>query len=97
MPLDFLLDIHFVDRQPLVNPVGVAGLSVEEPGVYVERVRQAVGWIHAHHQRAISKPGELKSCCRGNTGLPYAPFAAKKKDAHNPILGQLTISLQRRT
>jgi hypothetical protein len=86
VPFDFFLDIDFVDGQPLVDAVRVAGLAVEQFGFEVERVGEAVRRIHAHHQRAVSQPRKLQAGGRGETGLAHASFAAKEKDAHSSIV-----------
>ena len=69
VPLDLLLNVDFVDGEALVDGVGVAGLAVEEVGFQVEGIRQAVGGVDAHDQRAVAEPGELQPGSGGETGL----------------------------
>ena len=57
VPLDLLLDVDLVDVEAVLDAVRVAGLPVEQVGLKVEGVRQAVGGIDAHHQSAVAQPG----------------------------------------
>ena len=77
MPLDLLLDVDLVDGQAFVDGVRVAGLAVEQAGFQVEGVRQAVGRVDAHHQRAIAQAGELQAGGGGQAGFPDAALAAE--------------------
>ncbi len=86
MALDFLLDIDFVDGQPLVDGVRIAGLAVEQLGFEIERVRQAMGRVDAHHQGAVSETGKFQTGSRRQAGFPHPSFAAEQKDAHTLIL-----------
>jgi hypothetical protein len=86
VPFDLLLDVDFVDRQPLVDGVGIAGLRMKETHLEIERVRQAVGRIDAHHQGPIPETRELQARSGSQTGLPDAPFAAEEQDAHTSFL-----------
>ena len=59
MALDFLLDVDLMNGEFFTDRVGVAGLVMEQSGPEIEGIGQAVGRVHTHDQRAISKAGEL--------------------------------------
>jgi hypothetical protein len=56
MPFDFLLDVHFMDRQLIPDRIRIAGFLVEQAGFEVEGIGETVRGVHAHHQRAIAQP-----------------------------------------
>src|ERR1035437_1303075 len=88
MTLNLLLDIDFVDGQPLVDGIRVPGLAMEQLGFDVEGVRQAMGGVDAHHQGAVSETGEFQPGSRRQTGFPHPSLPAEQKDAHNSILAR---------
>jgi hypothetical protein len=71
VPLNLSLDVHFMDRQLFIDLIRIPGLVVEETGLEIERIRQAVGRVHAHHQRAMAQLGQLQPGCGGQTGLAH--------------------------
>ena len=83
VPLDLLLDIDFVDGEVVVNLQRVAGLGIEEAGLEVKGIGQAVRRIDAHHQGSIAELGKLQSGSSGQTRLTDTPLAAEKQDAHD--------------
>ena len=48
--LDLSLDIQLLDRKPIVDRHGIGGLNMEEVGVEIESIGQAVCRIDTHHQ-----------------------------------------------
>ncbi len=83
MAFDLLLNVDFVDGQAVVDGVWVAGFRVEQVGLQVERIGQAVSRVHAHYQGPIAQAGKLQAGRGGQTGFADASFAAEEKDAHN--------------
>ena len=86
MALDFLLDVDFVNGQAVVDRVRIAGLGVEQSGLQIERIGQAMGRIDAHHQGPVPQAGKLQPGGRGQAGFSHASFTAEQKDAHSFIL-----------
>ena len=85
MALDFLLDVHFLDGEVVVDGKRLAGLLLEQAGFKVERIRQAVGRIDAHHQGGIAKPGQLQARGRRNTGFADAALTTEQQDTHTSL------------
>src|SRR5205823_9228393 len=86
VPLDFFLDVDFVDGKLLGDRKRVAGFGVEEPDVEIERVGEAVGRVDAHDEGPVPQFRKLEPSSGRQTRLPYAALAAEEQDAHNLIV-----------
>ena len=74
MALDLLLDVDLVDGQALVDGVGIARSCRGRGGFEVERIRQAVGGIHAHHQRPVAQRESCRPVAAARLVFPTPPL-----------------------
>ena len=84
--LDLFLDVQFEDRKPVIDRQRIGSLRVEEVGVEIEGIGQAVRGVDAHHQRAVAELGEFDAGGRGQAGLAHAALAAEEKNPHGDII-----------
>ena len=84
--LDFLLDVELEDGEAVGDGEGVGGLRVEQVGLEVEGIGQAVRRVDAHHQRSAAHLRQLDAGRRSQAGLSHASLAAIEEDPHTLIV-----------
>ena len=81
-----MLDVHFLNLQRWEDRVRLAGALVKQIAAEVERVAEAVGRVHAHHQSALAELCQANAGGRGQARLAYAAFPAEQKNAHKTMV-----------
>ncbi len=65
---------------------------MKQVDIQVERIRQAVRGIDAHHQRPVAELGQFDARCRGQAGFAYAALAAKEENPHASFYTEIRLS-----
>ena len=89
--LDLFLNIELEDGEAIIDGERVGSFVVEELGIEVEGIGEAVGRVNAHHQGAVTEGGEFYAGRRGEAGLADAAFAAEEKNPHRGIISPMTV------
>ena len=66
---------------------------VEEGGVKVERIGEAVGGVDAHYESAVTAFGEFDTGGGGYAGFTDAAFTAEEKNTHVPNSGTSALAI----
>src|SRR5208283_904103 len=83
MALDLFLDVQLLDRKPIIDRHRIRGLNMEEVGVQIEGISEAVCRIDTHHQGATVQFRQFQASRGGQAGFPHATFSAKQQNPHD--------------
>ena len=59
---------------------------MEQVGIEIEAVGQAMCGINAHHQRTVTKLGQPDAGSGSEAGFPHSPFAREQENSHANII-----------
>jgi len=91
--LDLSLNVELLNPEPLGDQLRVGGVEMEEFGLEVEGISQAVGRIDAHDECAIAKGGKFDAGGGRQTGLADAALAGEHQNSHGDIVDRVIGSL----
>lgn len=78
MPLEFVIDVHFLEPQVVGDFDGIEGGAVEKGVFEVEGIGKAVSRVNAHDEGSLALRRQMHGGSASNAGLAHAAFAAEK-------------------